>query len=63
LGAFEFQDRNPCHCKSGHDPPGAEIFHENAGLQQKTVNTGFPAHWDGEKCPPNPPFAQARQFD
>jgi hypothetical protein len=26
----------------GHDPPGAEIFYETAGLQQNTVNAGFP---------------------
>jgi hypothetical protein len=47
---LEIQDRDPCKCKSGHDPPRAEIFYENAGWQQNTVNAGFPARWIGENA-------------
>jgi hypothetical protein len=31
--------------------------------QQNTVNAGFPARRIGEKCLPNPPFGEVRQFD
>jgi hypothetical protein len=44
LGAFKFQDRNPCPCKSRDDPPEAEIFYESGGSQQNTVNDDFPAY-------------------
>jgi hypothetical protein len=46
----------------GHDPPGAEIFYETAGLQQNTVNTGFLAYRDAENAC-QALYSRAPQFD
>jgi hypothetical protein len=38
--------------QSRYDPPAAEIFYENAGLQQNTVNGRFPVGpWGCENAP------------
>jgi len=63
LGAFKFQCRDPCLCKSRHDAAEAEIFYETASLAQNTVNGGFPVRGDVRKVPAIPAIAPGVQFD